>query len=370
MTKFFSAPGRIEICGNHTDHQHGRVLAAAINLEITASAHVNDSNIIRLINEDIENTEINVSSLAVIKSEAGTTASLVRGIAAYFSQKGYAYGGFDAEISSSVPIGAGLSSSAAIEVLIGNIFKGLFGTDISKMEIAKAGQFAENNYFGKPSGLMDQTTSSFGGLNVIDFKDPDNPIVTPINADFTGYEICVVNTGGSHADLTPDYAACNYEMKSVAEFFGKEYLRDVSEDEFFSTIAKLRKSGDRAVLRAIHYFSDHNRVLKQAEALERKDMQSFFKLVIESGHSSLAYLQNVYTPVKPQDQGITLALAISEKLLKGKGAWRVHGGGFAGTILTFLPNDLKEEFTLNMNAVFGQNCCHFLQINPNGGREM
>ena len=368
--RHFSAPGRIEICGNHTDHQHGRVLAAAINLEATAAAQANGTNIVRMKSADFGSEEIDIGNLEFRGDEIGTTASLVRGVAAWFFNKGHPIGGFDAEISSDIPIGAGLSSSAAIEVLIGNIFKGLFGADVSKMELAQAGQFAENKYFGKPSGLMDQTASSFGGINVIDFKDAENPVVTPINVDFQNYSICVVDTGGSHADLTPDYSACTREMKFIAKHFKKEYLRDVCEDEFYSSIKELRRLGDRAILRAIHFFSDHERVLKQAEALTTGDMKTFLKLVIQSGRSSLAYLQNVYTPVRQQEQGITLALALSEKILSGTGAWRVHGGGFAGTILTFVPYDKKDEYYDEMSAVFGDNSCHFLKINEYGGREI
>ena len=370
MNRYFSAPGRIEICGNHTDHQHGRVLAAAINLEATAVVQANDTTIIRVKSDGFKEEEIDISNLALHSDELETTTSLVRGIAAWFVKKGYPIGGFDAKISSTIPVGAGLSSSAAIEVLIGNILKGLFGADISKMEIAQAGKFAENVYFGKPCGLMDQTASSFGGMNIIDFKDVENPVVTPIKVDFHDYSICVVDTGGSHADLTPDYAACTTEMKAIANFFNKEYLRDVCQDEFYSSIKKLRHQGDRAILRAIHFYEDHERVLKQAEALTKGDMKTFLELVIESGHSSLAYLQNVYTPTRPQDQGLTIALALSEKILRGTGAWRVHGGGFAGTILAFVPHDKKDEYRDEMNAVFGDNSCHFLKINPNGGREI
>ena len=370
MKRFFSAPGRIEICGNHTDHQRGRVLAAAINLEATASVEANGTNIIRISNEAFGDNEIDINCLKFQRKEIGTPASLVRGVASRFAHFGYPIGGFDAEISSNVPIGAGLSSSAAFEVLIGNILKGLFGADISKMEIAKIGQYAENNYFGKPCGLMDQTSSSFGGLNVIDFEDLENPVVTPVHTDFKGYEICVVDTGGSHADLTPDYTACTREMKLIAKHFNKEHLRDVIENEFYASLKELRRHGDRASLRAIHFFNDHNRVLKQAKALEDGDIKSFLDLVIESGRSSLAYLQNVYSPTRQQEQGLTLALALSEMILAGRGAWRVHGGGFAGTILAFVPKDLELEYYRKMSAVFGPDSCHFLEINEHGGREL
>ena len=369
LDRRFSAPGRVEVCGNHTDHQHGRVLAAAVNLEASAAVRVNGSNTVRMKNADFGPGIVDLDDLEVNSSEAGTPAALVRGVAAWFVRNGYAVGGFDAEISSQIPLGSGLSSSAAIEVLVGNIFKGLFGADISLMELAQAGQFAENVYFGKPCGLMDQTASSFGGLNVIDFCDPLKPVVTPVSVEFPGYELCVVNTGGSHADLTPDYAACTQEMRVIANHFGKDYLREVPEDEFFGSLSSLRYLGDRAVLRAVHFYGDNERVLRQAKALESGDMGLFLELVIESGRSSLAYLQNVYSPNNLREQGLTLALALSERVLAGSGAWRVHGGGFAGTVLAFVPFDLKVVYQREMDSVFGDGCCHFLKINGMGGRE-
>jgi galactokinase len=370
MKRHFSAPGRIEICGNHTDHQRGRVLAAAINLEATAVAEANSTNIIRMKNANIGNTEIDISTLEPRHEETGTTASLARGVASWFAKKGHQIGGFDAEITSNIPIGAGLSSSAAIEVLIGNILKGLYGAQITKMEIAQAGQYAENVYFGKPSGLMDQTASSYGGFNIIDFKNIENPTVTPVEADFNEYNICIVDTGGSHADLTPDYAACTQEMKLIAEHFGKKHLRNVNKDEFHSSIKNLRHLGDRAILRAIHFFNDHERVLKQADALRAGNMERFMQLVIESGNSSLAYLQNTHSPTNPQEQSLTLALALSEKILKNKGAWRVHGGGFAGTILAFVPNEKKDQYQKEISKTFGTKSCHYLKISQHGGREI
>ena len=368
--RYFSAPGRVEVCGNHTDHQHGRVLAAAINLEAAAAVRATGTNTVSIKSAGFESSEIDLGDLTPKASEAGTPASIVRGIAAWFADKGYPIGGFDAEISSNIPVGAGLSSSAAIEVLIGCIFKGLFGADISPIELAQAGQYAENVYFGKPCGLMDQTASSFGGLNIIDFCDPALPVVTPVSAQFPGFELCIVNTGGSHADLTPEYAACTQEMKAVARHFGKEFLREVAEDGFYASLADLRSLGDSAVLRAIHFFGDNKRVLKQADALNKGDMSTFLELVVESGRSSLAYLQNVYSSNNRREQGLTLALALSERHLTGSGAWRVHGGGFAGTILAFVPEDKKESYNKHMTAVFGENSCHFLKINSQGGREL
>jgi len=394
MIRYFSAPGRVEIGGNHTDHQHGRVLAAAVGLEITAAVKKSGSDIVRFSNKGglfsgaggtgerfpfsataakksrPPVAEIDLRVLDALPGEKGTSAGLIRGVAAWFVKHGYAIGGFDAEISSTVPVGAGLSSSAAFEVLIGNIFKGLYGADISCIELAKAGQFSENVYFGKPCGLMDQAASSFGGLNIIDFEDPDNTVVTPVKAELPGYSLCVVDTGGSHADLTPDYAAIPGEMKAVAAYFNKEYLSELPADEFYASIKRLRHLGDRAIMRAIHFYGENERVLKQAAALERGDTEAFFDLVIESGRSSLAYLQNVFSTTAPQEQGVTLALALSEKILTGKGAWRVHGGGFAGTILAFLPDALKETYNNQMCKVFGKNCCHFLNIRRKGGSEL
>jgi len=368
--RYFSAPGRVEISGNHTDHQHGRVLAAAVDLETTAAVVPNGLSIVRLRSDGFPPLEVDLSSLDPRPEERGTSAAIIRGVAAWFRKNGYAVGGFDAVVSSVIPVGAGLSSSAAFEVLIGNILKELFGSDVSRIGIAKAGQYAENVYFGKPSGLMDQAASSFGGLNIIDFSDPENPVVTPVEADFSGCSLCVVDTGGSHADLTPDYAAVTEEMKAVASHFGRNRLGELPAEEYYSSIGGLRYLGDRAVLRAFHFFSENERVLKQAAALERKDINGFFELVIESGLSSLAYLQNVYSISDPQNQGLSLALALSAKILEGRGAWRVHGGGFAGTILAFVPDDLKNTYRSQMNELFGENCCRFLNIRKNGGGEV
>jgi galactokinase len=354
----------VEIGGNHTDHQRGHVLAAAVELEISAAVKPNGLNVVRF-----QDTSVDINALDVRDGEKETSAALIRGVAAWFSKHGHAVGGFDAEITSTVPVGAGLSSSAAFEVLIGNIFKSLFGADVSQIDIARAGQFAENVYFGKPCGLMDQTASSFGGINVIDFENLKTPIVTPVQVELSGYSMCIVDTGGSHADLTPDYAACPAEMKSVAAHFGKESLREVSTDEFYGSIKSLRHLGDRAILRAIHFFGDDERVLKQAAALESGDTKTFFELVIQSGRSSLAYLQNIYSPSAPEQQGLTLALALSEKILEGKGAWRVHGGGFAGAILAFVPDGLKERYSRKLSEVFGEASCHFLKIRKEGGGE-
>ncbi|MCL2343076.1 MAG: galactokinase [Firmicutes bacterium] len=370
MERIFSAPGRVEIGGNHTDHQHGRVLAAAVDLDTVCAAVKNDTRAVRIADRAYGVIDVDLTDLSVREHEKGASAALIRGVAAWFHAHGYAIGGFDGRVTSSIPSGSGLSSSAAFEVLTGNVFRGLFGGDVSPLEIAIAGQYAENVYFGKPCGLMDQTASSFGGLILIDFENPKQPVVTPIHAAFEGYDMCVVNTGGSHADLTGDYAAIPREMGAVAAHFGKTYLREVPPDDFYAELRQLRRLGDRAVLRAMHFFEENDRVLKQAAALERGDMAAFFSLVIESGRSSLALLQNVYSPAEPNQQGLTLALALSERILSGTGAWRVHGGGFAGTILAFMPTDLQDRYRREMEAVFGEGCCHFLNIRQEGGMEI
>ena len=368
--RIFSAPGRVEIGGNHTDHQHGRVLAAAIDLEARCAVIPNGTNTVNIDNEEHGIVIVDLSDLDVRDDEKGKSASLVRGVAAWFAERGYKIGGFNGKVKSNFPVGSGLSSSAAFEVLLGNIYKGLFGADVSPLDIAIAGRFAENVYFGKPCGLMDQAASSFGGLSKIDFFDPQSTIVEPIDADLSGYALCVVATGGDHADLTPDYAAIPQEMKSVANHFGKEFLREVSPDAFYSGISQLRHLSKRAILRAIHFFEDHERVNKQADALERGDIQTFLSLVNESGRSSLAYLQNVFSSSDPHNQELTLALALSEKILTGRGAWRVHGGGFAGTILAFVPDDLKDAYKKQMCAVFGDGSCLFLNVRKEGGMEV
>ena len=368
--RVFSAPGRVEIGGNHTDHQHGCVLAAAINLDAKCTVKPNGSNTVKIDNEEHGIVIVDLNDLDVFDDEKGKSASLVRGVAAWFNERGYAIGGFDGTVRSNIPVGSGLSSSAAFEVLIGNIFKGLFGADVSPLDIAIAGRYAENVYFGKPCGLMDQAASSFGGLSKIDFLDPLSTIVEPINADLSGYALCVVTTGGDHADLTPDYAAIPEEMKSVANHFGKNFLREIQPDMFYSSISQMQHLSRRAILRAIHFFEDHERVSKQADALERGDIPAFLDLINESGRSSLAYLQNVFSSSYPHNQELTLALALSERLLTGRGAWRVHGGGFAGTILAFVPDDLKDKYNEQMSAVFGDGCCLFLNVRNEGGMEV
>ncbi|MDR0491022.1 MAG: galactokinase, partial [Oscillospiraceae bacterium] len=313
--EFFSAPGRIEICGNHTDHQRGSVLAAAIDLDTSCVAAANGTNTIRIMSEGFGAADVDLLDLNPREREKGSMISLVRGVAAWFKEAGYSVGGFTADVKSSIPAGVGLSSSAAFEVLIGNVFKGLFSLSASPLDIALAGQFAENRYFGKPSGLMDQAASSFGGMMTIDFFDPIKPVITKLNADFNGYDICVVRTGDSHAGSTHEYADIPAEMEAIAGYFGESSLRTVPQAAFYSAINDLRNLSDRAILRAIHFFDEMNRVEKQAAALQRGDIKEFLSLIIESGRSSAMYLQNIYSPETPARQGLSLALALSEKIL-------------------------------------------------------
>jgi galactokinase len=370
---FFSTPGRTEIGGNHTDHNHGRILAAAVNLDSIAVAATNKSMIIHFFSDGYEHPfVVDLNDLKVNQKENETTNSLIRGIAARFAELGYEIGGFNAYCSSDVLPGSGLSSSASIEVLIGTIFNYLFNHGkISSEEIAIIGQYAENTYFGKPCGLMDQMTCAVGGIISIDFKDPRNPQVTKVNFDFSAhhYSLLVVDTGGSHADLTADYASVPEEMKSVANFFGFEYCRQISKDTFFSRIDKVRKkTGDRAVLRTLHFIEDNERVLNQIQALEKNEFKKFLALVNESGNSSFRWLQNVYSTNNVHEQGVPLALALTERYISEikEGACRVHGGGFAGTIQVFLPTDVVGRYIEMTEKVFGSEKVLVLSIRPQG----
>ena len=362
----FSAPGRTEIGGNHTDHQHGCVIAAAVDMTTTAEVRLNGTNIIRIDSEGYKPVEIGLNDLSVKESEKNTTAALIRGVAAAFAQRGYKLAGFDAKVKSTVLPGSGLSSSAAFEVLIGRILNGLFANNaVSAIEIAQIGQYAENVYYGKPSGLMDQMASSVGGLVFIDFNDPKMPVVEKVDYDFahSGYTLCTIDAGADHADLTDEYAAIPAEMKQVAKFFGKEVLREVDEQEFYEKIADVRKeTGDRAVLRAIHFFNENRRVQLQVRALKNDHFDTFLHYVNESGMASWTLLQNV-TPagyIEKQDMAFTIALC--QQLLGGEGAVRIHGGGFAGTALAFVPNDKFESFKTGVEAVLGEGHCHKLSI--------
>ena len=362
----FSAPGRTEIGGNHTDHQHGCVIAAAVDMTTTAEVRLNGTNIIRIDSEGYKPVEIGLNDLSVKESEKNTTAALIRGVAAAFAQRGYKLAGFDAKVKSTVLPGSGLSSSAAFEVLIGRILNGLFANNaVSAIEIAQIGQYAENVYYGKPSGLMDQMASSVGGLVFIDFNDPKMPVVEKVDYDFahSGYTLCPIDAGADHADLTDEYAAIPAEMKQVAKFFGKEVLREVDEQEFYEKIADVRKeTGDRAVLRAIHFFNENRRVQLQVRALKNDHFDTFLHYVNESGMASWTLLQNV-TPagyIEKQDMAFTIALC--QQLLGGEGTVRIHGGGFAGTALAFVPNEKFDSFKTAIEAALGTGHCHPLKI--------
>ena len=367
----FSAPGRTEVGGNHTDHNHGKVLAASVNLDAVAVAAVNDENIVRVKSEGYKMDVADLSDLGVMPNERGRSASLVRGVCAGFKNRGYKIGGFDAATASDVLSGSGLSSSAAFEVLLGTMLNHLYNDGkVSAVEIAQIAQFAENEYFGKPCGLMDQMACSVGGFVQIDFKDPAFPVINKVDFDFAScnHALCIVDTGGNHADLTDEYAAVRGEMETAASKLGKAVLRDVDRAEFEKNISVIRDSaGDRAVLRALHFFDENERVDKQAEALAKGDFAEFKSLIIESGFSSYMYNQNVYTCKAPSSQPVSLALAMCQDILKGKGAWRVHGGGFAGTIQAFVPAELLEEFKTKICAVFGEKSCYVLNIRPEGG---
>ena len=369
--EIYSAPGRTEIGGNHTDHQHGEVLAASINRDAIAIVRKTDNGTVRLKSDNYSTNTIDVSDLAVRQDETGTTPALIRGMLQALSSQGYKIGGFDAFVTSDVLVGAGISSSAAFETLIGTIVSGLYNDmKIDPVTIAKAGQYAENVYFGKPCGLMDQMACSVGNMVHIDFRFPDNPEVERIEFDFakTGYCLCITNTRGSHSNLTDEYAAVPAEMKKVAELLGHEVLRPVSLDDILKNISMLReKAGDRAVLRAIHFVEESKRANQEAEALQHGDLWEFLKLVKESGNSSFKYLQNIYTNSDVTTQNVSIALAVSDSILTNEEASRVHGGGFAGTIQAFVKNDHAEKYREVMDSVFGEGSCDILKIRKYGG---
>ena len=367
----FSAPGRTEISGNHTDHQHGCVLAAAVNLETVAEVTLNDRGVVAVASEGYAPVEIDLSDLSIHPEEKNTTAALIRGVAAAFAQRGAKLQGFDAKVRSTVLPGSGLSSSAAFEVLIGTIFNELcFEKRLSAVEVAQIGQYAENVYFGKPSGLMDQTASAVGGMVFIDFADPAHPVVENLSLDLNalGYALCIVDSGADHADLTDEYAAIPVECRQVAAFFGKEVLREVDEDEFYARFKEVRAAtSDRAILRAIHFFGDNRRVQQQFAALQAGDFDAFLQMVTESGRSSWMYLQDITPAGAIQHQDMAVALALCDRLLQGSGAFRVHGGGFAGTVQAFVPLEKLEQFRSGIEAVLGQGACHVLSIRAEGG---
>ena len=367
----FSSPGRTELGGNHTDHQHGCVLAASVNMDMLAVAAPNGTALVRIHSEGYPVLTVDLSSLSPAEDERETSAALVRGVAARMAELGQSPAGFDAYVCSSVPAGSGLSSSAAYEVLVGTIFNVLFCNQVfTPVQVAQIGQYAENVFFGKPCGLMDETASAVGGVVSIDFQDPAAPAVRKVNFDFsaTGHTLCIINSGADHADLTNAYAAITSEMKSVAACFGKAVLRDVDEAAFRATIPELRKAlGDRAVLRAIHFFAENRRAAQEAQALEQGDFAAFLALVRASGLSSSLYLQNTFAPSDPRQQAIPLVLWAAEEVLQGTGAVRVHGGGFAGTVQAFVPNDRLPDFLTAMERLLGPGMCHMLSIRPEGG---
>ena len=373
--RIFSAPGRTEVGGNHTDHQGGRVLAAGVGLDAVAVAAGTDGGEIRVKSAGFPEDRIAAGDLARRPEETGSSAALVRGLCKGFADRGFRIGGFCAYTVSSVLAGSGLSSSAAFEVLLGTAMDRMFcGGQAAPLAVAQLGQYAENEYFGKPCGLMDQAASALGGFAMIDFSDAAYPRAEKIPFDFAncGYRLCMVDTKGSHSDLTPDYAAIPAEMKQAAACFGKQLLSQVEEREFYAHIPEVRAAaGDRAVLRAMHFFAENRRVLREAEALRSGNFEAFRQLVIESGRSSFEYLQNVYSPSHVAEQGVSLALALCERFLAARGgAWRVHGGGFAGTVQAYVPDGFFPEFSKEMEAVFGLGSCLPLSVRPAGGVEI
>ena len=366
----FSAPGRSEIGGNHTDHQLGRVLAATVTMDTRAVVAPRADNIVRIHSQGYTPLCVSLDHLSPDSTEENASEALVRGIAERFMQTGRSIGGFDAVTASDVPKGSGLSSSAAFSILVSTIFSELYNDGkISPVEQALASKYAENRHFGKPSGLMDQLACAVGGFVAIDFEQPEEPKIEKIDCDLSalGYGICIVNCGGNHADLTHEYAAVTKDMSEVAQYFGKTVLREVDESAFYAALGQLRKSvSDRAILRAMHFFGDNARVPHQAEALKNKDIETFRQLMNDSGKSSFMLLQNV-CPTDSSERGLALALALSERMLAGKGAWRVHGGGFAGTILALVPLETMPAYQAEMERVFGQGCCYRFAVRPVGG---
>ncbi len=373
--RIFSAPGRTEIGGNHTDHQHGAVLAGGLNLDVIGAAKLNGTNTIRIKSEGYPMDVIDLTDLSDNKAEYGQASALIKGIAAKFAEMGYKLSGFDAYTISSVLKGSGMSSSAAFEVLVANIINSMFAKgEVSAVEIAKIGQFAENVYFGKPCGLLDQMACSVSSMVAMDFATPEKPIIEKIDFDFakTRHALCIIDTGADHSDLTDEYAAIPEEMKKVANFFGKEYLNDVDKDEFTAKMRDVREEigDDRALLRAVHYLNETQRAKDEATALKNGDFEGFLKLIKKSGLSSYMYLQNVYAASMPHAQAVSLALALCDEILGERGAYRVHGGGFAGTIQAFVPYDMLYEFKTRIEAVLGEGMCHVLTIRPVGGCEI
>lgn len=369
----YSTPGRSEVCGNHTDHQHGEVLAAAINLDMIAVVSKREG-MIKILSDDYDIQAIDINDLEKRDQEVETSEGLIRGVLAKYKELGYHIGGFNAYMTSEVLQGSGLSSSAAFEVMIGTVLSGLYNDmSIDPVTIAKVGQYSENVYFGKPCGLMDQCACSVGSLIHIDFKDPATPVVEKINVDFSEFEhsLCIVDVHASHADLTNDYASIPYEMKKVAGFFDQEFLRDVDEKEFYDHLPEIRKAvNDRAVLRTIHLFEENKRVRRIVEALNDRDFDAFKEVIKLSGESSYKYLQNIYSNHDVDNQAVSIAIALSEDILKDNGVVRVHGGGFAGTIQAFVKNDFVDEYKQSIEKYFGEGSCHVLKIRKYGGMKI
>lgn len=372
--RYFSAPGRTEIGGNHTDHQGGRVLAGAVNLDTVAAVRVSGTNVIRVQSKGYPLCQVDLDNLEPVPAEINSTPALIRGVAARFAQLGCKVGGFDAYCESTVLPGSGLSSSAAFEVLIGTIINHLFFDGrVSQAEVAQIGQYAENVFFGKPCGLMDQTASAVGGLVTIDFADKAHPDIRPVHFDFstTGHALCIIDSRADHADLTDEYAAIPGELKEICDCLGREVTTEIPEEEFYAAIPKLRETcGDRAVMRAMHEYNENRRVPEQVACLEKGDFQGFLSLIRESGFSSWMYLQNVIPAGYVRQQPVAVALGLCEHYLRGKGAYRVHGGGFAGTVQAFVPFELLDSFRAGIDAALGEGACHVLSIRPQGGVEM
>ena len=373
-SRYFSAPGRTEIGGNHTDHQRGRVLAGAVNLDTVAAVRPNGTNTIRIQSKGYPLSIVQLDNLSPVAEEVNTTPALIRGVAARFTQLGCKVEGFDAYCESSVLPGSGLSSSAAYEVLIGTIINHLFFDGrVSQAEVAQIGQYAENVFFGKPCGLMDQTASAVGNLVTIDFFQKDHPVIEPVDFDFasSGHALCIIDSGADHADLTDEYAAIPGEIKAVAAQFGKEVLTQIDEAEFYARVPQLRQiCGDRAVMRCIHFYQENARVPQQVAALREGNFDKFLSLIKQSGYSSWMYLQNVIPAGYKAHQDVAVALSLAEHYLQGRGAYRVHGGGFAGTIQAFVPFDILDDFVAGMDAALGKGACHVLSIRPQGGVEL
>ena len=372
--RIYSAPGRTEIIGNHCDHQHGCVIAAAIDRDIRAEVVPGKDTKVTLVSEGYGTVELDLKDTKVREEEKGTTAALIRGMAAYYARRGYILRGFRADVTSNVPAGAGISSSAAFETLMGVIITDLSDRGLADpVSVAVAGLYAENVFFGKPSGLMDQMASANGGLTFIDFKDPEDPVVERLQLDPAafGYRLCLVNTGGSHADLTDAYAAIPLEMCRVAEYFGKRVLREVDPNAFWNEFAAVRTyAGDRAVLRAAHFFGENERVFRLRQAIRTHDFDTYISLVRESGQSSYDLLQNIFPDGSSSDQSLAAGLLLSGQILSGEGASRVHGGGFAGTIQAYVPQDKAQYYAERMEAVFGKGSVHFIRVCPEGGRRI